>query len=577
MRKEADEVDEKRAQAAEPVSRGRFAGWIGLCVLLLVSLILNLAGNDRTGLWDRDEPRYVGAVHEMRARGDWITPYFNGEPRYHKPILIYWLMGASTAILGETPFASRLISALAGVGVVGLTWRLGRRMIGPHAGLLAALFTATTPLVVAQAKLATTDALLVLEVLAATSCLWELSKAPSRGLALAFWALVALAILTKGPVGPALIAATAVAARLLGWRGNLAARLEWRRGLIVLAAIAAPWLVLVSIVSLGAFPRFALGHQLWGHMTSEMERHGGFPGYYLLGALVLFGPWSALVPAAVVAAWPLRMLHGGLPFLIGWVLGPLVLLELFGTKLIHYYLPSYPAWSILAAWLVLRLERPACSIRSLRFGRLALGIWLGTGAGAGIALVAGTWFVPAAARLPMLCCAILVAAGLCAGARLFERGIPRRAVGVVTAAWGLVLLIAGAWLIPALEPLRTSREVGERLRRLAAETGYSPVLLDYQPSGVVYAYGAPIAVAHDRAEFFQHLEHAPAVLTAVDPESIPRLEKKYDLVMKPLERVVGPPAGLFARETLDLVVVARAHPGGEAFEQAESSHDRVIK
>ena len=29
---------------------------------------------------------------------DWIFPTFNGEPRYHKPILIYWLMGLTTAI-----------------------------------------------------------------------------------------------------------------------------------------------------------------------------------------------------------------------------------------------------------------------------------------------------------------------------------------------------------------------------------------------------------------------------------------------------------------------------------------------
>ena len=65
---------------------------------VLLSLAMNLAGNGRTGLWDRDEPRYAVCVREMRARGDWIFPTFNGEPRYHKPILIYWLMGLTTAL-----------------------------------------------------------------------------------------------------------------------------------------------------------------------------------------------------------------------------------------------------------------------------------------------------------------------------------------------------------------------------------------------------------------------------------------------------------------------------------------------
>ena len=64
--------------------------------LLIVglALALNLAGNDRVGLWDRDEPRYATCTREMRARGDWLHPTFNGQPRYHKPILIYWLMRA---------------------------------------------------------------------------------------------------------------------------------------------------------------------------------------------------------------------------------------------------------------------------------------------------------------------------------------------------------------------------------------------------------------------------------------------------------------------------------------------------
>ena len=82
--------------------------------ILLLALGLNLAGNRATGLWDRDEPRYAVGVREMRARGDWIFPTFNGEPRYHKPILIYWLMGLTTAVAGDNPFGARLVSGLAG-------------------------------------------------------------------------------------------------------------------------------------------------------------------------------------------------------------------------------------------------------------------------------------------------------------------------------------------------------------------------------------------------------------------------------------------------------------------------------
>src|SRR5688572_22270852 len=104
-----------------------------------LALTLTLAGNARISLWDRDEPRYAGCTREMRARGDWLVPTFNAEPRYHKPVLIYWLMMAGTALGGDNPFGARLVSALAGTGtcLVILAW--GRRMLGDRVGLWAAL------------------------------------------------------------------------------------------------------------------------------------------------------------------------------------------------------------------------------------------------------------------------------------------------------------------------------------------------------------------------------------------------------------------------------------------------------
>ena len=41
-----------------------------------------------------------------------------------------------------------------------------------------------------------------------------------------------------------------------------------------------------------------------------MEQHGGFPGYYPVMTLVTFYPWSALLPAALVAGFvDARMRH----------------------------------------------------------------------------------------------------------------------------------------------------------------------------------------------------------------------------------------------------------------------------
>ena len=49
-------------------------------LIAALALTLNLAGNGRFGLFDRDEARYAGCMRAMRESGDYIHPTFNGEP-----------------------------------------------------------------------------------------------------------------------------------------------------------------------------------------------------------------------------------------------------------------------------------------------------------------------------------------------------------------------------------------------------------------------------------------------------------------------------------------------------------------
>ena len=112
--------------------------------------------------------------------------------------------------------------------------------------------------------------------------------------------------------------------------------------------LTAPWFIVVAVASGGDYLRFALGKEIVHRVASDLEAHGGFPGYYPVVAALAFYPWSALFPAAVLGAWLRRRSSPNFGFLLGWAIGPLVLLECFRTKLIHYYLPALPAcayWS----------------------------------------------------------------------------------------------------------------------------------------------------------------------------------------------------------------------------------------
>ena len=120
-------------------------------------------------------------------------------------------------------------------------------MLGARAGLLAGLILATAPIMVAESKLATTDATLTFWVVGCQFSLWELSRRPSRRAAAVFWVFLGLAILTKSPAGPVLIAASGVAS--WWWGGPTACwkRLHWRWGPLLCAAIVVPWNVAILL------------------------------------------------------------------------------------------------------------------------------------------------------------------------------------------------------------------------------------------------------------------------------------------------------------------------------------------
>src|ERR671929_741994 len=81
-------------------------------------------------LFDVDEGAFSQATLEMFQRGDFLSTYLNGEPRYDKPILVYWLQAAGVALLGPTEWAFRLPSALCASAWALATFLFARRAFG---------------------------------------------------------------------------------------------------------------------------------------------------------------------------------------------------------------------------------------------------------------------------------------------------------------------------------------------------------------------------------------------------------------------------------------------------------------
>ncbi|MGH7164226.1 MAG: ArnT family glycosyltransferase, partial [Nitrospiraceae bacterium] len=113
------------------------------------------------GLTDRDEGSNAEAAREMLETGDWISPTLNYEPRFAKPVFVYWLMSGAYRLLGISEFAARFPSALFGLALILLQYAFLTRVRGPVVGLLGGLMLVLSIEIVAIGRLALTDSVLI--------------------------------------------------------------------------------------------------------------------------------------------------------------------------------------------------------------------------------------------------------------------------------------------------------------------------------------------------------------------------------------------------------------------------------
>ena len=115
-------------------------------------------------LAEPDETRYAEIPREMLAAGDLVVPRLNGVPYFEKPPLLYWANAASLRIFGETPWAARLPTRLAGLGTLALVFLAAR---GAGLGGAAAVFLLAAPMGFLFSRTNLTDGLLTFFLTAA--------------------------------------------------------------------------------------------------------------------------------------------------------------------------------------------------------------------------------------------------------------------------------------------------------------------------------------------------------------------------------------------------------------------------
>ena len=302
---------------------------------------------------DRDESRFAQASKQMVESGDFITVRFQDELRAKKPVGIYWLQSISAQLFGQDDIAVYRLPSLFGLllALVG-TYRAGLLLYQPRLALIGTAFLGTSLVVFAEAHLAKTDALLM------GLCVWQqlsllmiyraylAGTTPPRSAFLAFWVIMGLAILVKGPIAPLLAILTT--ATLMIWHRDLGLLRPLRllSGFAIVTMLVLPWAILVSLATDGAFLDIAIKGDFLAKVQSGQESHGAPPGTYLALLVILLWPACLLLPRALLSFRQI-LANSEARFLLAWLVPFWLVIELTPTKLPHYPLPVLPALALL--------------------------------------------------------------------------------------------------------------------------------------------------------------------------------------------------------------------------------------
>lgn len=290
-------------------------------------------------LFDLDEGAFSEATREMLARGDFLMTWLDGEPRYDKPILIYWLQAASVSLLGLNEFALRMPSMLAASAWAWVLYRYTREVSGSDdKALFAAGSLALSPVPALIGHAATADALLNLWIALCLLDLWRWFAAPRPALLLRVYLWIGLGLLTKGPIAAALPVLVVIPFALLHrrWREALRAAFYWPGWLLALAVFL-PWAVALSLRDGGEFFRhFLLDHNV-SRYNQTMESHGGQLWYYLVALPLIVLPFCAWLLPALASARRWRS-EPQTTYLLLWFGVVFLLFSSSSTQLPHYLL-----------------------------------------------------------------------------------------------------------------------------------------------------------------------------------------------------------------------------------------------
>jgi len=525
-------------------SQSRLTACLHCAALLLLAsciLFINIGGWE---LCNPDEPRYAQVAREMLDTGNYIVPRLGAELYSKKPPLFFWLIALSSRYYGSvSAAAARLPSALAALGVLLITYLLGRKLYDPLTGFFAGLILFTGFEFFWLATRAHLDMTLTLWITLSQYlfyCGYTSEKNKSLLYLLSFFS-AGLSILTKGPVGLIIVLIT-IALFLSVKREFIKFKeLQLGKGLLIAVGVVALWLIPACIMGGAEYMQNILIKANFGIIKNSFSHRAPF-FFYLIYFPRDFLPWTIFIPSAVLYFWQQKRKGESLDILfpLVWFLGGFIFLSCISSKRNIYLLPLYPATALMMAkfWcgtMGAKAAQPQNRLSGLfRFPLYLLFAALGL-CGAFILICSLCRFSFAefisAVDFTIFPAALVLCAAGCFGVMLVKRNTP-----VVLLFYFVILLMSGSFFFTVLKVL-PARDEGKATRESFAKVeqivGPEQPLLYFRidPSLFYFLKRAPSPEIRDVDKLIERL-------AAPGPVYCLMLERTYQKAPEALQRLV---------------------------------------
>ena len=311
---------------------------IFLFLAILINFYLTLS---LTPLFNLDEGAFSEATREMFLNHNFITTYLNGNLRFDKPILIYWLQALSTLIFGFNEFALRLPSALAATFWTFGIYYFAKRLFDEKIAVFSSFFMVTALQIGLIAKAAIADSLLNMFIAFSMFSLYLYIKENKEKYLLLAFAFIGFGFLTKGPVAVLVPLATYFIYSLI--HKNIKKFLKDTfniKGILIFLIIALPWYIAEYMQEGNKFIDGFFLKQNIKRFDTSFEHHKGSLFYYIPVVLIGLLPWTSLF-IKYLAKLKELIKNDFILFGTIWFFFVFIFFSFSGTKLPHYVIYGY--------------------------------------------------------------------------------------------------------------------------------------------------------------------------------------------------------------------------------------------